>query len=188
MNNERYLLVVSGPSGAGKDTVVKQMLEQYTGMEKSVSATTRAMRPGEKEGVNYYYITQDAFEDKIAKAEVLEYTQYCGNYYGTLKSEVDARLSAGITVILVIEVQGAGNVKRMYPDCTTVFVRPPSYEELERRLIERGTENEASIKARLKRAVEEMEYAVDYDYVVVNDDVKTCAEAIHTIVVERQAN
>ena len=126
MNEQRRLLVVSGPSGAGKDTVVKYLMEAHPEIEISVSATTRAMRPGEEEGVNYYYMTNAQFEEKLARGEILEHVNYCGKYYGTPKSEVDRRIAAGTTVVLVIEVVGAANIKRMYPESTLVFILPPS--------------------------------------------------------------
>ena len=152
MNNEQYLVVVSGPSGSGKDTVVSRLMAQHPEIEISVSATTRDKRPGEAEGVNYYYLTVPAFEQKIADGEILEYTRYCGNYYGTPKSEVDRRIAAHTTVILVIEVVGATNIKRLYPGATTIFIQPPSYAELEERLRGRGTESEQAIQSRLARA------------------------------------
>ena len=164
MNNEQYLVVVSGPSGSGKDTVVSRLMARHPEIEISVSATTRDKRPGEAEGVNYYYLTVPAFEQKIADGEILEYTQYCGNYYGTPKSEVDRRIAAHTTVILVIEVVGATNIKRLYPGATTIFIQPPSYAELEERL--RG--------------------ASDYDEVVVNDDVDRCADEIYRLIQEHQ--
>lgn len=188
MNNEKYLVVVSGPSGSGKDTVVKRLVELHPEIEVSVSATTRPMRPGEAEGINYYYLTKDEFERRIAAGEILEYAQYCGHYYGTPRSEVDKRLAAGKTVILVIEVVGAGNIKRSYPGATTIFVRPPSYAELEERLRGRGTESEECIQKRLARAVEEMDYAVDYDEVVVNAQIDACAEEIYALVQRHQQN
>ena len=184
MNKQRHLVVSSGPSGTGKDTVAQRLIQLHPEIEVSVSATSRAPRPGEQEGVNYYYMTRENFEEKIAAGEILEYTEYCGNYYGTPKSEVDRRIERGITVILVIEVDGAANMRRLYPDCNTIFVRPPSYDELERRLRSRGTEDEASIRRRLSRAVEEMEYAVDYSSVVVNDTVDQCAEEIYQLICE----
>lgn len=186
MNNEQYLVVVSGPSGSGKDTVVSRLMAQHPEIEISVSATTRDKRPGEQEGVNYYYLTVPAFEQKIADGEILEYTQYCGNYYGTPKSEVDRRITAHTTVILVIEVVGATNVKRLYPGATTIFIQPPSYAELEERLRGRGTESEQAIQSRLARAAEEMSYASDYDEVVVNDDVDRCADEIYRLIQEHQ--
>lgn len=186
MNNEKFLVVVSGPSGSGKDTVVQRLMERHSGIEISVSATTRPMRPGEAEGINYYYLTKDEFERRIASGEILEYTQYCGNYYGTPRSEVDKRIAARKTVILVIEVVGAGNVKRLYPGATTIFVRPPSYAELEERLRGRGTECEEAIQKRLARAVEEMDYAADYDEVVVNGQVDECADEIYALIQKHQ--
>lgn len=186
MNNEQYLVVVSGPSGSGKDTVISRLMAQHPEIEISVSATTRDKRPGEQEGVNYYYLTVPAFEKKIADGEILEYTQYCGNYYGTPKSEVDRRIDAHTTVILVIEVVGATNIKRLYPGATTIFIQPPSYAELEERLRGRGTESEQAIQSRLARAAEEMSYATDYDEVVVNDDVDRCADEIYRLIQEHQ--
>lgn len=186
MNQERYLVVVSGPSGAGKDTVVRYMRGQHPEIEFSVSATTRAMRPGEQDGVDYHYMSAAEFERRIAAGEILEYTQYCGNYYGTPKSEVDRRIAAGHTVVLVIEVEGAANIKRVYPNATTVFIRPPSIEELERRLRARGTETEESIQRRLARAAEELKLAGGYDAQVLNDTVERCAEELYGVICARQ--
>lgn len=186
MNNDQYLVVISGPSGSGKDTVVQHLMQRHPEIEISVSATTRSMRPGEAEGINYYYLTHEEFERRIAAGQVLEYTQYCGNYYGTPKSEVDRRIEQAVTVILVIEVVGAGNIKRLYPGATTIFVRPPSYHELEERLRGRGTENEEAIQKRLARAVDEMNYAADYDEVVVNSQVDECAEEIYQLIQKHQ--
>lgn len=187
MNKDRCLLILSGPSGSGKDTVVKRLQELYSGIELSVSATTRDKRIGEKEAVSYFFISKESFEEKIAKGKMLEYTSYCGNYYGTPKSEIDSRLENGVTTLLVIEVQGASNIKRIYPECTTIFVNPPSFEELSRRLHLRGTENEDMITARLSRAREEMTYAKDYDYVVTNNEVDECAKEIYDILHYRQS-
>lgn len=181
MNKERNLLVVSGPSGAGKDTVVRRMMEKYPQIEISVSATTRAPRTGEQEGVDYYFLTNEAFEQKIARGEMLEYVHYCDRYYGTPKSEVDRRLDADTPVVLVIEVIGAANIKRMYPNSTLVFIMPPSLEELSRRLRGRGTESEEVIQKRLSRAKEEIERRGQYDFSVINDDVDRCAEEVYSI-------
>ena len=186
MNNEQYLVVVSGPSGSGKDTVVSRLMAQHPEIEISVSATTRDKRPGEQEGVNYYYLTVPAFEQKIADGEILEYTQYCGNYYGTPKSEVDRRIEQGITVVLVIEVEGAGNIRRLYPEATTIFVAPPSLEELEHRLRGRGTESEEAIQGRLARAREELALADQYTATVVNREVDDCARQLYEIIRARQ--
>ncbi len=187
MNKQRNLLVVSGPSGAGKDTVVGRMMERHPEIEISVSATTRAPRQGEQDGVNYYYMTNEQFEQKIEQCEMLEYVKYCDKYYGTPKSEVDKRLDAGIPVVLVIEVIGAGNIKKMYPESTLVFVAPPSMEELRSRLCGRGTETPEKIECRMKRAQEEMQYADAYDFQVVNDSIDECAEEIYAILKKRRS-
>ena len=186
MNKDRYLVVVSGPSGSGKDTVVNRLRQLHPEIEVSVSATSRAMRPGEAEGVNYYYMTREQFEQKLAAGEILEHTCYCGNYYGTPKSEVDRRIEQGITVVLVIEVEGAGNIRRLYPEATTIFVAPPSLEELEHRLRGRGTESEEAIQGRLARAREELALADQYTATVVNQEVDDCARQLYEIIRARQ--
>ena len=177
MNKQRYLLVVSGPSGAGKDTVVSRMMQKHPEIEISVSATTRAPRAGETDGENYYFLTNEQFEAKIDRGEMLEYVNYCGKYYGTPKSEVDARLDRGTTVVLVIEVVGAANIKKLYP---------ASMDELRARLRGRGTESEEAIAGRLKRAEEELPYAREYDFSVENRDVDACADEIYRILKQRQ--
>lgn len=186
MDKDRYLVVVSGPSGSGKDTVVNRLRQMHPEIELSVSATSRAMRPGEAEGVNYYYMTREQFEARLAAGEILEHTCYCGNYYGTPKAEVDRRIGQGKTVVLVIEVEGAGNIRRMYPEATTVFITPPSLEELEHRLRGRGTESEEAIQGRLARAREEMAQAGDYTASLVNREVDDCARQLYDLIRARQ--
>ena len=185
MQGEHCLFVVSGPSGAGKDTVVEHLRAAHPAVQRTVSATTRAMRPGDEDGVTYHFISTSEFEQKLKENALVEYTNYCGNYYGTLRSETEPRMAAGIPVILVIEVEGAGNIKRLYPGATTVFVMPPSLEELERRLRGRGTESEDKIQKRLARAQQEMALAASYDEHVVNDDIDRCAADLYAII-ERQ--
>lgn len=169
MNNRGLLLVLSGPAGSGKGTVLAEVLK--TGdFALSVSATTRAPRPGERDGVNYHYLSREEFLSRIAAGELLEYTEYCGNFYGTLKSETEAVLESGRNLILEIEVEGAMNVKRAFPDAITVMLLPPSFAVQEARLRGRGTETEEKILERLARTREEVPNVIHYDYVIYNRD------------------
>lgn len=170
MSAEKGLLVVvSGPAGSGKGTVLPKVMAAG-GFRFSVSATTRAPRPGETDGVNYHYLTREAFEARIAAGDMLEYTTYCGNYYGTPKKEAEAVLETGCNLLLEIEVEGAANVKAAYPDALLIMLLPPSYAVEEARLRGRGTESEEKIKARLEQARHEVEQAPCYDYLVYNRD------------------
>lgn len=165
------LIVVSAPAGCGKDTILGEALVANGNLFYSVSATSRAMRPGETDGVSYHFRTREQFEKMIADGELLEYTQYCGNYYGTPKKAVEDMLAAGKDVILKIEVEGAANVKRIFPDCVMIFILPPSFEELNRRLHKRGTEDEETILRRIETAKRELTYAENYDYLIVNGEL-----------------
>ena len=180
---EGLLIVVSGPAGSGKGTV-NHLLLQSPDYAFSVSATTRAPRPGEVDGVNYHYITREAFEARIAAGEMLEYTQYCGNYYGTPLKEAQEVLQSGKNLILEIEVEGAANVKRICPDAVLIMLLPPSHAEQERRLRGRGTEPEDKILARLAQAREEIKQLGIYDYIVYNQDgaAEECAQDISSII------
>ena len=174
----KNLVVISGPSGCGKDTVVKHILNTDDRFVLSVSATTRAKRPYETDGEDYIFLTTQEFIGKIAGGEFLEHTLYCDNYYGTLKSQIEDKVKDGKVVILVIEVEGAANVKKVYPDSLTIFVAPPSLEELERRLRNRGTEGDDVIRQRLFKASEELGLKSSYDYIVENNFVEQCAQSI----------
>ena len=182
MQGEKYLFVVSGPSGTGKDTIVARLLADHPEIHHTISATTRAPREGEQDGVNYYFGSKEDFERKLQNDEIVEHTCYCGNYYGTLRSEIERHMREKTPVILVIEVEGAGNIKRLYPGATTVFVLPPDIQELERRLRARGTEDEATIQKRLTRAQTEIANAIHYDEHLVNVEVGPCAESLYTII------
>ena len=177
----KNLVVISGPSGCGKDTVVKHILKTDDRFVLSVSATTRPKRPTETDGGDYIFLTAPEFIARIAGGEFLEHTLYCDNYYGTLKSQIEQKVAEGKVVILVIEVEGAANVKKVYPDALTIFVAPPSLEELERRLRNRGTEGDDVIKQRLFKASEELGFQSSYDYIVENNFVEQCAQSIINI-------
>ena len=170
MSDRGILIVLSGPSGSGKGTVLDEVFKLSDSFAYSVSATTRAPRPGEVDGEDYHFITHEKFRELIANDLVLEYTEYCGNYYGTLREEVEKKLAAGKNVILEIEVEGAMNVRRAFADAVLVQLLPPDYATLEKRLRDRGTNTEEDIQNRLKRACEELEFFGKYDYVIENKD------------------
>ena len=163
------MIVVSGPAGSGKGTVLGHLMKDGN-YRYSVSATTRQPRPGEVNGVNYHFLTREAFIERIARDEMLEYTEYCGNYYGTPRKEAEEVLESGCNLILEIEVKGAANVKRKYPEAVTIMLLPPSGEVLEARLRGRGTESEEVIQERMAQARNEIAQMKHYDYVVYNYD------------------
>ena len=174
--------MISGFAGSGKGTVVKQILaDRPDRCSLSTSVTTRSPRPGEEEGVAYFFRTKEEFERMIERSELIEYARYVDNYYGTPKAWVEQKMKEGIDVILEIEIQGAMNIKKMYPDAILIFLMPPGAEELQRRLVGRGTEDAATVRARLARACEEAEGIGNYDYLVVNDEVQACADRIGQI-------
>ena len=183
MKNKGLLLVVSGFSGAGKGTVMKEIMKKYDDYALSISATTRLPREGEVDGREYFFKTVEQFKQMINENKLIEYANYVGNYYGTPKEYVENHLEAGKNVILEIEIQGALNIKKLYPDAVLMFIMPPDAKELENRLRGRGTEDEKTVHARLMRAAEEAEGVEAYDYIVVNDDVTKCAERINDIVI-----
>lgn len=183
MIKKGLLIIISGFSGTGKGTAIKKLLELYPNDYcLSISATTRNPREGEVHGREYFFKTKEDFEEMIMKQELIEYTQYVDNYYGTPKEYVEDQMDAGHNIIFEIEIDGALNVKKLYPDALLIFLLPPSIKELEKRLRERGTESEDVIADRIKRASEESKVIREYDYVVVNDTIDDCVSTIHNIV------
>ena len=175
------LIVLSGPSGVGKSTVIAELLGERKDIYFSVSFTTRAPRVGEADGVNYHFVTREEFEGMIQREELLEYAEYVNNYYGTSLKVIQDKLDAGIDVLLDIEVQGAAKVRAKCPQAVLIFIVPPSFEELSRRLHGRATDNEDVIAGRLQKAREEYQQIPNYDYLVVNDKVSTAAAEIISI-------
>jgi guanylate kinase len=175
------LVVISGPSGTGKGTIIKEVMNKNKNIWYSVSATSRSKRPGEEEGINYYYMSVSDFKSKIEDNYFLEYTEYNGNYYGTPKKNIGDNLNSGKDVILEIEINGALNIKEMIPDAIFVFILPPSLEELKNRLEGRGTETKDKIFDRFKAAYREINEVTKYNYVVVNDNLNEAIEKVDAI-------
>lgn len=182
MGERGILIVVSGFSGAGKGTVMKEIMGRYGNYALSISATTRKPRPGEEEGREYFFKTVEEFEKMIAKDQLIEYARYVDNYYGTPRAYVEEQLEAGKDVILEIEIQGALKVKEKFPETLLLFVTPPTAKELRCRLKGRGTETEDVIDFRMNRAKEEAEGMNRYDYLIVNDVLEECVEQVHRII------
>ena len=176
------LIVVSGFSGSGKGTIMKEMMRQYDNYALSISATTRNPRPGEEDGREYFFKTVEEFEKMIAKDELIEYARYVDNYYGTPRAYVEEQLDAGKDVILEIEIQGALKVKEKFPETLLLFVTPPTAKELRNRLVGRGTETMDVIDFRMNRAKEEAEGMDQYDYLIINDVLQDCVEQMHRII------
>ena len=182
MDKKGILIVLSGFSGAGKGTVVKNLMKKYDEYVLSISMTTREPREGEQDGVEYFFRTREEFEKTIAQNGLIEYAEYCGNYYGSPRAYVEENLEAGRNVILEIEIQGALKIREQYPESLLLFITPPNADELKRRLVGRGTETMEVIEERLSRAVEESEGIEAYDYIVVNDQLDECVEEVHRLV------
>lgn len=185
MEGEKYLFVVSGPSGVGKDTVMARLRADHPEIEKTVSATTRAPRAGEAEGVNYYYRTEEEFFRMVECGDILEHNYFNGAYYGTLRAEVERRMAAGKVMLLNIDIHGAANIKRLYPGSTSIFLLPPSFDTLEARLRGRGTDDEASIERRLAIAREELAQADAFDVRIVNNSIEQAAGDLYALMVRR---
>lgn len=181
MLDRGILVVLSGPAGVGKGTVLKQIMSTFNDLIYSVSATTRAPRLGEINGVNYFYKTTEEFEKMIENDELIEWVRYVDNYYGTPKSFVEGKLDEGKNVVLEIEVEGALNVKKIYPEALMLFILPPSFDELNRRIVGRGTESSEVINRRMEKAKLELSLVKYYDYAVVNETVENAADAVISI-------
>lgn len=175
------LIVFSAPSGCGKGTMLAEILKDER-FRLSVSATTREPREGEVDGVNYHFITREEFKKRVENGEFLEHAEYCENLYGTLRSEVESYLEEGINVILEIEVQGAMQMREKRPDGLFIFIAPPSMAEIRRRLMKRGTETEEVINKRITQATNELSYAQDYDYIIVNDALEDAVADFFTVI------
>lgn len=166
------LIVLTGPSGVGKGTLIRALLSRHSKLYLSVSATTRSPRQGEMEGKDYYFLSKSAFETMIDQDQLLEWAEYAGNYYGTPRAKVEEKINQGLMVVLEIEVVGAKAIKNSFPDALRIFILPPSIEELEHRLRSRKTESEVSILRRLNRAKEELEASKEFDKCIINDDLE----------------
>ena len=176
------MFVITGPSGVGKGTLIRALGERVPELELSVSATTRAPRPGEREGVDYHFLSSEDFERRVANGEFVEHATYSGNRYGTLRSELEQRLREGIPVVLEIEVQGARQVREAMPDAVAVFIAPPSLDALRTRLVGRGTDAPEAVDQRMRTAARELEARPEFGHVVVNDRLEDAVERLTEIV------
>lgn len=183
VKNQGMLVVVSGPAGVGKGTLCRALFAEWSGLEYSVSVTTRKPRPGETEGKEYYFRTQEEFSKMIEDNEFLEWAEFCGNFYGTPKFHVESVLNRNKSILLEIDIQGATQVKEQFPEGVFIFIVPPTIDALSDRLHGRGTEPEEIIQRRLEKAVHELEMVKNYDYVVENDQVNAAVEKLKSIII-----
>ena len=188
MNNKGILIILSGPSGSGKGTVLRELLKSNDNIKLSISATTRSPRNSEKDGKDYYFISKAEFVQLLSKNEVLEHAEYCDNYYGTPKKQVDDWLNKGRDVLLEIEVNGAAQVKNKCPNSVSIFILPPSLKVLRERLVARETECNEVIEKRLYVAEKEIQESYNYDYVVINDSLDECVKIINDIINKEKLN
>ena len=184
--NKGGVFIISGPSGSGKDTLIVRLLEKLPELRFSISSITRGMREGEKQGEKYNFITREKFEDMINNGELLEYNTYVGNYYGTPKAPVVKAIEDGYDMIIEVDVNGAAQIREKLVDAVSIFIMPPSYEELKARLSGRGTETEELIDRRMNSALGEIRRASEYDYIVVNDDIDTAVNDIMSVILSQR--
>lgn len=180
--NKGGIFIISGPSGSGKDTLLKELFKKFPEIKFSISSVTRDMREGEKEGEKYNFISRSKFEEMIKNDELLEYNVYVGNYYGTPKKPVIQAVDKGEDIVIEVDVNGAKNIRSKLPQAISIFIMPPSFEELERRLSDRGTETKEAIAERMNSALSEIKRALEYDYIVVNDDIDIAVQDIIQII------
>ena len=184
--NKGGVFIISGPSGSGKDTLIVRLLEKLPELRFSISSITRGMREGEKQGEKYNFITREKFEDMINNGELLEYNTYVGNYYGTPKAPVVKAIEDGYDIIIEVDVNGAAQIRKKLREAVSIFIMPPSYEELKARLSGRGTETEELIDRRMNSALGEIRRASEYDYIVVNDDIDTAVNDIMSVILSQR--
>lgn len=180
--NKGTLIIISGPSGSGKDTVLTGLFKKMPELEFSISSVSRSMRPGEVNGQKYNFISREQFKSMIDNDMLLEYNEYCGNFYGTPRQPVESCIERGGEIVLEVDVNGAANVRKKCSDCFSIFIMPPSFEVLKKRLEGRGTESEEVVKARLDQAVAEIGRAAEYDYIVTNDVLSDAVNDIYGII------
>ncbi len=181
MGSKGRLIVITGPSGVGKGTLVRELLQRHRELHLSVSVTTRSPRPGEVEGKHYYFVDRNQFEDMVEKGELLEWAEFAGNYYGTPLDPVKQRIEAGESVLLEIELMGARQIRERFPQAQQIFIQPPSLVELERRLRSRGQDSDEAIARRLERASEEIDAASEFDFQLVNDDLEEALKQLENV-------
>ncbi len=179
--NKGVIFIISGPSGSGKDTLMVELFKKCPEIKFSISSITRAMREGEVEGVKYNFISKEQFEQMIKEDKLLEYNSYVGNYYGTPRKPVEDEIEKGNNILIEVDVNGAAQIKEKMPEAVSMFIMPPSFEELERRLSGRGTESEELIRKRMQSSLDEIKRASEYDYIIVNDDIATAVDDIISV-------